>query len=321
MKIGPGRNSNVASRWFQIDEPVTSDGSRSGVNWTREKRSPVTSANDRAVSVFASPGTSSSRTCPSASMPARTSSSRSRLPTTARSTSSRIAPRAGRRPRSAPREPFQVVDRALDRRDGDARVPCGRRAPGDPAARAPRRSARAAPPPCPGGARGRLRAGAGDPSRSVRRSGRRRKWTSKAVPVASATSRSTRARVAGRARAGRAGANAASKREARLGTSRRSRPSARPSASASTTTSQTCPMSAACSGAPISATTAQKLAITPAAMVRSTRLTRPLRRARPCARRRQPRARPAPVRARRSPRPSSRDAHRAPRSAPTRRER
>ena len=62
MKTGPGRNSKTASRWFQIDEPVTSDGRRSGVNWTRAKRSPVTVAKDRAVSVLASPGTSSSRT-------------------------------------------------------------------------------------------------------------------------------------------------------------------------------------------------------------------------------------------------------------------
>ncbi len=62
MKIGPGRNSKLASRWFQIEEPVTSDGSRSGVNWTRANPSPVTRANDRAASVFASPGTSSSST-------------------------------------------------------------------------------------------------------------------------------------------------------------------------------------------------------------------------------------------------------------------
>ena len=30
MKIGPGRNSKSPSRWFQIDEPVTSEGMRSG---------------------------------------------------------------------------------------------------------------------------------------------------------------------------------------------------------------------------------------------------------------------------------------------------
>ena len=37
MKIGPGRNSKSASRWFQIDDPVTSEGMRSGVNWMRAK--------------------------------------------------------------------------------------------------------------------------------------------------------------------------------------------------------------------------------------------------------------------------------------------
>ena len=54
--MGPGRNSKSPSRWFQIDEPVTSAGSRSGVNWTRLKPSPLASANERAVRVFASPG-------------------------------------------------------------------------------------------------------------------------------------------------------------------------------------------------------------------------------------------------------------------------
>ena len=56
VKIGPGRNSKSASRWFQIDEPVTSAGMRSGVNWMRAKPMLATSANERAVSVFASPG-------------------------------------------------------------------------------------------------------------------------------------------------------------------------------------------------------------------------------------------------------------------------
>ena len=75
MKIGPGRNSKSPSRWFQIDEPVTSDGMRSGVNWMRVKRMLSTCANERAASVFARPGKSSSRTWPSARKPSRTSSS------------------------------------------------------------------------------------------------------------------------------------------------------------------------------------------------------------------------------------------------------
>ena len=55
-KIGPGRNSNSAVCWLKIDEPVTSDGIRSGVNWMREKPSVVACANERAISVFARPG-------------------------------------------------------------------------------------------------------------------------------------------------------------------------------------------------------------------------------------------------------------------------
>ena len=91
QKTGPGRNSKLAVRWSKTDEPVTSEGSRSGVNCTRPKRRPVAVANERAMSVLATPGTSSSRTCPSASSASSTSSRTSRLPTTARSTSSRIA--------------------------------------------------------------------------------------------------------------------------------------------------------------------------------------------------------------------------------------
>ena len=56
VKIGPGRKRKSASRWFQIDEPVTSAGIRSGVNWIRLKPVLVTCAKERAVSVFASPG-------------------------------------------------------------------------------------------------------------------------------------------------------------------------------------------------------------------------------------------------------------------------
>ena len=88
VKIGPARNSKSPLAWFQIDEPVTSAGRRSGVNCTLLKPSPQASANVRAVSVLARPGTSSSSTWPSPRTPSSTSSSCSRLPTTARSTSS-----------------------------------------------------------------------------------------------------------------------------------------------------------------------------------------------------------------------------------------
>ena len=56
MKIGPGRNENSPWRWSKIDEPVTSEGIRSGVNWMRAKWSEVACANERAISVFARPG-------------------------------------------------------------------------------------------------------------------------------------------------------------------------------------------------------------------------------------------------------------------------
>ena len=56
VKIGPGRNSKSEVRWLKIDEPVTSDGIRSGVNWTRPKSMPVTWAKERAIRVLARPG-------------------------------------------------------------------------------------------------------------------------------------------------------------------------------------------------------------------------------------------------------------------------
>ena len=54
--MGPGRNSNSSARWFQIDEPVTSVGSRSGVNWTRENPRPVTLANGPGGQRLCEPG-------------------------------------------------------------------------------------------------------------------------------------------------------------------------------------------------------------------------------------------------------------------------
>ncbi len=44
--IGPGRNSNSWVFWLKIDRPVTSEGSRSGVNWIRRKRA-AEAARDR----------------------------------------------------------------------------------------------------------------------------------------------------------------------------------------------------------------------------------------------------------------------------------
>ena len=72
---------------------------------------PRHAANDRASSVLPTPGTSSIRTCPSASRPRRMSSNASRLPTTARSTSSRIrAVRSRARRRRRGSERFQAIE-------------------------------------------------------------------------------------------------------------------------------------------------------------------------------------------------------------------
>jgi hypothetical protein len=64
-KIGPGRNSNSTVFWLKIDVPVTSVGSRSGVHWIRLNEAPKLAASARASIVLATPGTSSSRICPS----------------------------------------------------------------------------------------------------------------------------------------------------------------------------------------------------------------------------------------------------------------
>src|ERR671936_79056 len=85
---------------------------RSGVNWIREKLMLAVCATDRAISVFARPGKSSIRTCPSASRPSSTSSSTSRLPTIARSTSSRMRCAAARTSSRtvSDSEPLKVLD-------------------------------------------------------------------------------------------------------------------------------------------------------------------------------------------------------------------
>ena len=67
-KIGPGRNSNSRVCWLKIESPVTSVGWRSGVHWIRCGIAPsMLCAIARASTVFAVPGTSSSRTWPSQS--------------------------------------------------------------------------------------------------------------------------------------------------------------------------------------------------------------------------------------------------------------
>src|SRR4051812_12165153 len=73
-KTGPGRNSNLASRWLKTLVPTTSAGSRSAVHWTRAYSASTDLARARARAVLPTPGLSSISTCPSAT----TDTSRSR---------------------------------------------------------------------------------------------------------------------------------------------------------------------------------------------------------------------------------------------------
>ena len=59
VNTGPGRNSNSFVRWLYTDTPVTSDGSRSGVNCAREKRRSTDFASALASWVLPTPGASS----------------------------------------------------------------------------------------------------------------------------------------------------------------------------------------------------------------------------------------------------------------------
>ena len=64
MNTGPGRNSNSFVRWLKTLTPVTSVGSRSGVNWRRENERWSERASDFASTVFPTPGKSSMIRCP-----------------------------------------------------------------------------------------------------------------------------------------------------------------------------------------------------------------------------------------------------------------
>src|SRR5215216_4452056 len=64
-KMGPGRNSNSFERWLKTLTPVTSEGSRSGVNCMREKEQSIERASAFASIVFPTPGKSSMIRCPS----------------------------------------------------------------------------------------------------------------------------------------------------------------------------------------------------------------------------------------------------------------
>src|SRR4051812_32011990 len=70
-------------------EPMTSEGSRSGVNWIRRNEQSILAARARASRVLPTPGTSSISTCPSASRATTASLITSALPRTTRPTLSR----------------------------------------------------------------------------------------------------------------------------------------------------------------------------------------------------------------------------------------
>ena len=55
-KIGPGRNSKAVVFWSNTLTPVTSLGSRSGVNWMRVKRQLTERASALASRVLPTPG-------------------------------------------------------------------------------------------------------------------------------------------------------------------------------------------------------------------------------------------------------------------------
>ena len=110
-----GRNSNSRRRWSNTERPVTSVGRRSGVHWTRARSAPATlPAIALASTVFAVPGTSSSRTWPSHARAVRTSPTSSRLPwiTVSTLSSRRVAsagPSASRRARRSGACPLSVL--------------------------------------------------------------------------------------------------------------------------------------------------------------------------------------------------------------------
>jgi len=79
-KIGPAWKSNSPRFWSKTVIPVTSPGSRSGVNWMRLAVPLMVCARVRASAVFPVPGTSSSSTWPWLTAVASTSSMTWRLP-------------------------------------------------------------------------------------------------------------------------------------------------------------------------------------------------------------------------------------------------
>src|SRR5579864_1045457 len=124
-KTGPGLNSNSFERWLKTLTPVTSEGSRSGVNCSREKEQSSERARAFASIVFPTPGKSSMIRCPSASRQrthrrstsawACTTRARFALTVAIAAAASPTANRSLRVASSIPREPERLVeDRAGD---------------------------------------------------------------------------------------------------------------------------------------------------------------------------------------------------------------
>ena len=195
MKIGPGAEVELAGA-LVVDRRA-GDVGRHQVGReldAREARARWPARSERAISVLARPGKSSSSTWPSASRPSSTSSSASRLPTTARSTSSSIAlgeladllERQLSLHRRRSLDPLQPVDCSAEPREREA----GREAVAAAArgrdGRAPRAPAPSAAAPPPSRRRGRVRV---PRSRGGRRppradTGRSRACRSNALPAA-----------------------------------------------------------------------------------------------------------------------------------------
>ena len=79
-KTPPGRNSNSRVSWLNTDTPVTSEGSRSGVNWIRRTEQSMERASALLSIVLPTPGTSSMSRWPSASSTTSASLATSGLP-------------------------------------------------------------------------------------------------------------------------------------------------------------------------------------------------------------------------------------------------
>ena len=88
-KIPPGRNSNSRVSWLKTETPVTSEGSRSGVNWMRRTVQSMLRASALLSMVLPTPGTSSMSRCPSASSTTTAAVTTSGLPSMTRSMLSR----------------------------------------------------------------------------------------------------------------------------------------------------------------------------------------------------------------------------------------